>query len=72
MLSIYLVSVLKSICVMTPNYTKYSRCSHTCRRGGATLYYENGINDKSIMWLVGRLQSIAMAGVYPEVTYKGA
>ena len=60
-------SVLKSICVMTPNYKVGT---HTCRRGGATLYYKNGISDKSIMWL-GRWQSIAWL-VYPEVTDKGA
>jgi len=48
----------------------YKVGTHTCRRGGATLYYENGISDKSIMWL-GRWQSIAWL-VYPEVTDKGA
>ena len=44
--------------------------TQTCRRGGATLYYENGISDKSNMWL-DRWQSIAWL-VYPEVTDKGA
>ena len=44
--------------------------THTCRRGGATLYYENGISDKSIMWL-GRWASLAWL-VYPEVTDKAA
>ena len=42
--------------------------THTCRRGGATLYYENGISDKSIMHL-GRWSSLSWL-VYPEVTDK--
>jgi hypothetical protein len=44
--------------------------THTCRRGGATLYYENGISDKSIMWL-GRWVSLAWLS-YPEMTDKAA
>jgi len=44
--------------------------THTCRRGGATLYYENGISDKSIMWL-GRWTSLAWL-TYPEMTDKAA
>lgn len=42
--------------------------THTCRRGGATLYYENGISDKSIMHL-GRWTSLSWL-VYPGVTDK--
>lgn len=52
------------------NPDDYRVGTHTCRRGGATLYYENGISDKTIMWL-GRWVSLAWLA-YPSVTDKAA
>ena len=44
--------------------------THTCRKGGATFYYENGIGDKTIMWM-GRWSSLGWL-VYPGITEKGS